>query len=124
MSPRGRKATSSQPAKRDEAKVDDANRPRVHPDVSPDADPNVRWATPMRSRHAKGQELVELDADAERAEYVDGIWINPGERAWVSKEAMARVAMLRRVTKVTTAAQARASTPASGSRATPPPRRF
>ncbi len=25
--------------------VDDANRPRVHPDISPDADADIRWAT-------------------------------------------------------------------------------
>ena len=72
-------------------KLDDANRPRVHPELDADADPAIRWASPQPPAHGGEEVLVQRPHDAAEAVYVDGVWISPGEVAYVSKKQATKV---------------------------------
>jgi len=57
-------------------------RPRVDKEVDPEALP-IKWATPNPPRHGGHETLVRLDYNAPEALYIDGVWVSPGEIAWV-----------------------------------------
>ncbi len=67
-------------------KIDEANRPRVHPDVDENA-AEIHWTRPAPPPHSGDEVLVQRPNDAAEAVYVDGVWISPGELAYARKGA-------------------------------------
>lgn len=71
-------------------KVDQVDRPKLHPDAHADADPSLRWTTPNPPRHEGREKLVTRPHGAAGAVYVRTghgdrrIWISPGETAYAS----------------------------------------
>lgn len=63
-------------------KLQEHDRPRVSPAVSSDA-AELEWAKPSPPRHAGEEELVQLSASEAEAVRISGVWISPGEQAWV-----------------------------------------
>lgn len=61
---------------------DDANRPRIDPDINANALP-IRWAIPRPPSHGANEVLVKYNAAAATGVLVDGVFISPGEVAWV-----------------------------------------
>ncbi|MDQ2983524.1 MAG: hypothetical protein M3R70_06320 [Actinomycetota bacterium] len=82
------------------AELHDEDRPRVHPDVHPGAHPGIRWTQPNPPRHDGSERLIKRPEGAAEAIRVDGVWISPGEQAWVREKEAVRLVKERQAEKV------------------------
>lgn len=71
----------SRPRRQRASSTRDVDRPRVHPDVDPNA-LELDWAKPKPPKHVGDERLIKMKPEVD-AERINGVWVNPDETAWV-----------------------------------------